>query len=106
MIQKIIEFFSKNQKYFTIGGACLLLVLNGQQRTRIASLQKELKAKELIHGGDIRIDSLMNVNDSLQTEMFILQNQNNRYQLGMEYLYEIDPKRGSDFEEYINNNTE
>jgi hypothetical protein len=79
MIQKIIEFFSKNQKYFTIGGACILLVLNGQQRTRIASLQNELKTKEILQGSDIRIDSLMNVNDSLQTEMFILQNQNNRF---------------------------
>lgn len=105
MIQKIIEFFSKNQKYFTIGGACLLLVLNGQQRTRIFELQQELKLVKIDENSNTT-DSLIAVNDSLQTEMFILQNQNNRYQLGMEYLYEIDPKRGSDFEEYINNNGE
>ena len=74
MIQKLIAFFSKNQKYFTIGGACLLLVLNGEQRTRIFKLQQEVKlAKEL--QSTTAIDSLVNVNDSLQLELFNAQNQ-------------------------------
>lgn len=106
MIQKIIEFFSKNQKYFTIGGACLLLVLNGEQRTQIFKLQQELKSVKQLSGDSKSIDSLTTITDSLQNEVFILQTQNGRYEMGMEYLYEIDPKRGKDFEEYINNNTE
>ena len=106
MIQKLIGFFSKNQKYFTIGGACLLLVLNGEQRTRIFKLQQELKTAQMLQGGDIVKDSLVNENDSLRLELFNAQNQNGRYEMGMEYLYEINPKAGKEFEEYINNNTE
>jgi hypothetical protein len=106
MIQKLIAFFSKNQKYFTIGGACLLLVLNGEQRKRIFNLQQELKSVKQLSGDSKSIDSLTTITDSLQNEVFILQTQNGRYEMGMEYLYEIDPKRGKDFEEYINNNTE
>ncbi len=106
MIQKLIAFFSKNQKYFTIGGACLLLVLNGEQRKRIFNLQQELKSVKQLSGDSKSIDSLTAITDSLQNEVFILQTQNGRYEMGMEYLYEIDPKRGKDFEEYINNNTE
>ncbi len=106
MIQKLIAFFSKNQKYFTIGGACLLLVLNGEQRKRIFNLQQELKSVKELSVDSKSIDSLTTITDSLQNEVFILQTQNGRYEMGMEYLYEIDPKRGKDFEEYINNNTE
>lgn len=106
MIQKLIAFFSKNQKYFTIGGACLLLVLNGQQRTRIFKLQQELKTAQMLQGGDIVKDSLMNLTDSLTNEVFILQTQNGRYEMGMEYLYQTNPKVGKEFEEYINNETE
>lgn len=106
MIQKLIGFFSKNQKYFTIGGACLLLVLNGEQRTRIFKLQQELKTAQMLQGGDIVKDSLVNENDSLRLELFNVQNQNGRYEMGMEYLYEINPKAAKEFEEYINNNTE
>jgi len=106
MIQKLIGFFSKNQKYFTIGGACLLLVLNGEQRTRIFKLQQELKTAQMLQGGDIVKDSLVNENDSLRLELFNSQNLNGRYEMGMEYLYEINPKAGKEFEEYINNNTE
>ena len=102
MIQKLIGFFSKNQKYFTIGGACILLVLNSQQRTKIHSLQTQLKNTQTA----TNIDSLVNENDSLRLELFNAQNQNGRYEMGMEYLYEINPKAGKEFEEYINNNTE
>ena len=102
MIQKLIGFFSKNQKYFTIGGACILLVLNSQQRTKIHSLQTQLKNTQTA----TNIDSLVNENDSLRLELFNAQNQNGRYEMGMEYLYEINPKAAKEFEEYINNNTE
>ena len=102
MIQKLIGFFSKNQKYFTIGGACVLLVLNSQQRTKIIKLQNDLNSVKTT----ANIDSVINENDSLRLELFNAQNQNGRYEMGMEYLYEINPKAGKEFEEYINNNTE
>ena len=106
MIQKLIAFFSKNQKYFTIGGACLLLVLNGEQRTRIFKLQQEVKTAKMLQNGSISSDSLISVNDSLKNEIFILQTQNSRYEMAMQYLYEIDSKHGIMFEEYLNNETE
>jgi hypothetical protein len=106
MIQKLIAFFSKNQKYFTIGGACLLLVLNGEQRTRIFKLQQEVKTAKTLQNGSISSDSLISVNDSLKNEIFILQTQTSRYEMAMQYLYEIDPKHGIMFEEYLNNETE
>lgn len=102
MIQRLIGFVSKNQKYFTIGGACVLLVLNSQQRTKIHTLQSELKTIQTA----TNIDSLVNENDSLRLELFNAQNQNGRYEIGLQYLYEINPKAGKEFEEYINNNTE
>jgi hypothetical protein len=106
MIQKLIAFFSKNQKYFTIGGACLLLVLNGEQRKRIFNLQQELKTTQALHSDKNVVDSLVSVNDSLTNEVFILQTQNGRYEMGMQYLYETNPTVGREFEEYINNETE
>ncbi len=106
MIQKLIEFFSKNQKYFTIGGACLLLVLNGEQRKRIFNLQQELKSVKELSLDSKSIDSLTTITDSLQNEVFILQTQNGRYEMGMQYLYETNPKVGREFEEYINNEAE
>ena len=106
MIQKIIEFFGKNQKYFTIGGACILLVLNSQQRTKITKLQQELNTAQMLQGGDIVKDSIIAENDSLRLELFNAQNQNGRYEIALQYLYEINPKAGKEFEEYINNNTE
>lgn len=106
MIQKLIAFFSKNQKYFTIGGACLLLVLNGEQRKRIFNLQQELKSVKELSVDSKSIDSLTTITDSLQNEVFILQTQNGRYEMGMQYLYETNPKVGREFEEYINNETE
>ncbi len=106
MIQKLIAFFSKNQKYFTIGGACLLLVLNGEQRKRIFNLQQELKSVKQLSGDSKSIDSLTAITDSLQNEVFILQTQNGRYEMGMQYLYETNPKVGREFEEYINNEAE
>ncbi len=106
MIQKLIAFFSKNQKYFTIGGACLLLVLNGEQRKRIFNLQQELKSVKELSLDSKSIDSLTTITDSLQNEVFILQTQNGRYEMGMQYLYETNPKVGREFEEYINNEAE
>ena len=44
--------------------------------------------------------------DSLQTEIFILQNEIGRYELGVEYLKEEDSVAAKKLQDYINNKTE
>ena len=44
--------------------------------------------------------------DSLQTEIFILQNEIGRYELGVEYLKEEDSVAAKKLQDYINNQTE
>ena len=99
MITKIIGFVSKHQKYFTIGGACILLVLNTQQRNQI----KELKHQQFIQGGDIQKAEVI---DSLENELFNVQNINGRYELSLEHLYEVNPSAAKQFDDYLNHETE
>jgi hypothetical protein len=99
MITKLIAFVSKHQKYFTIGGACILLVLNTQQRNQI----KELKQQQFIQGGDIHTTEVV---DSLQSELFNLQTINGRYELSLEHLYEVNPSAAKEFDDYLNHETE
>lgn len=99
MITKIIGFVSKHQKYFTIGGACILLVLNTQQRNQI----KELKHQQFIQGGDIQKAEVI---DSLENELFNVQNINGRYELSLEHLYEVNPTAAKQFDDYLNHETE
>ena len=95
----MINFIKNNQKYFTIGGACILLLLTAQQRSQI----KKLKEQQFIQGGDIQ---KANIIDSLNSELFILQSVNNRYELSLEHLYEVSPSAAKEFEEYFNHETE
>jgi cell division protein FtsB len=44
--------------------------------------------------------------DSLNTEVFNLQDINGRYELSVDYLKEVNPKAGKQFEDYLNNETE
>ena len=44
--------------------------------------------------------------DSLQTEIFILQNEIGRYELGVEYLKREDSVAAKKLQDYINNQTE
>lgn len=65
---------------------------------------KELRLKmEPVVGGDIQKAEVI---DSLQTELFNAQNINGRYELALEHLYEVNPKAGKQFDEYLNNETE
>ena len=96
---KMINFIKNNQKYFTIGGACILLLLTAQQRSQI----KELKSKQFIQGGDIQ---KVNIVDSLNSELFNLQSINTRYELALEQLYEVNPSAAKEFDDYLNHETE
>lgn len=53
--------------------------------------------------GDIKISNEI---DSLQTELFNAQNMNGRYELSLEHLYEVNPKAGKEFQNFMEHETE
>ena len=52
------------------------------------------------------MNNLDNEIDSLREELFMLQTQTGRYELALEHLYEVNPKAGKVFDEYLNKETE
>jgi hypothetical protein len=48
----------------------------------------------------------MNIADSLNDELFMSKVQNGKYELSLEHLYEINPKAGKEFSDYMENETE
>ena len=95
----MINFIKNNQKYFTIGGACILLLLTAQQRSQI----KELKNQQFIQGGDIQ---KANIIDSLENELFVQQKIVARYEITLELLKEEDKKAADKFELILTTETE
>ncbi len=96
---KIINIIKNNQKYFTIGGACILLLLTAQQRSQI----KELKSQQFIQGGDIQ---KANIIDSLESELFVQQKIVARYEMTLELLKEKDKNAADKFELILTTETE
>jgi len=99
MKMKMINFIKNNQKYFTIGGACILLLLTAQQRSQI----KELKSQQFIQGGDIQ---KANIIDSLESELFVQQKIVARYEMTLELLKEKDKNAADKFELILTTETE
>ena len=103
------EWIAKYQKVIVGTGAVAVLVVCYFQQKELARLRAEPKI-EVYTGGDIQkgmlIDSLQNRCDSLKDELFILQTQNGRYELSLEYLYEINPKAGKEFQNFMEHETE
>ena len=95
----MINFIKNNQKYFTIGGACILLLLTAQQRAQI----KELKSQQFIQGGDIQ---KANIIDSLESELFVQQKIVARYEITLELLKEEDKNAADKFELILTTETE
>ena len=103
------EWISKYQKAIVGTGAVAVLVVCYFQQKELARLRAEPKI-EVYTGGDIQkgmlIDSLQNRCDSLYDELFISKAQNGRYELSLEYLYEINPKAGKEFQNFMEHETE
>ena len=103
------EFIQKYQKAIVGTGAVAVLVVCYFQQKELAKLRSEPKI-EVYTGGDIQkgmlIDSLQNRCDSLYDELFIEKVQNGRYELSLEHLYEINPKAGKQFTEFMEHETE
>lgn len=88
-----------------LGTAIALLSVIYMQNNEIKQLKEKTqfieKAEPLSE--DVKITNEI---DSLQTELFSAQNANGRYELALEHLYEVNPKAGKQFDEYLNNETE
>lgn len=59
----MIEFFKKNQKNITMGGAVALLLVCYFQQKELAKLRKEVHSIQEIKADKKTIDSLLNIKD-------------------------------------------
>ena len=96
------EWIAKYQKAIVGTGAVAVLVVCYFQQKELTKLRGEQKI-EVIVGGDIQ---KANTIDSLNSEIFILHTQNGRYELSLQHLYEINPKAGKEFEDFMEHETE
>ena len=80
----------------------LLYVIYGQneQLTKLESEQVK------VYNVPLAVDSLQNIMDSLEAETFSAQTQNGRYELSLEHLYEVNPKAGKEFSNFMEHETE
>ena len=84
----------------SLGTAAALLGAIYFQNQEIDSLKKQTPIQNVV-GNDNQ-----NIVDSLQEELFMLQTQNGRYELSLEHLYEVNPKAGKEFQNFMENETE
>jgi len=98
----MIEFIKKNYSKLGIGLALTMLVINYYQQRELSKLRAEQKI-EVVVGGDIQKANLI---DSLHDELFQAKVQNGRYELSLEHLYEVNPKAGKEFTNFMEHETE
>ena len=96
------EFISKYQKAIVGTGAVSVLLICYLQQKELSKLRAEQKI-EVVLGGDIQ---KANTIDSLNDELFQARVQNGRYELSLEHLYEVNPKAGKQFTEFMEHETE
>jgi hypothetical protein len=97
------EFISKYQKAIVGTGAVAVLILCYLQQKELSKLRSEqIKIYNVPHN----VDSLITLKDSLYDELFISKVQNGRYELSLEHLYEVNPKAGKEFSDYMEHETE
>ena len=96
------EFIQKYQKAIVGTGAVSVLLICYFQQKEL----NKLRTEQVKIAPVLKTDSLQNVIDSLQTETFLLQTMNGRYELSLEHLYEVNPKAGKQFTEFMENETE
>ena len=99
------EFISKYQKAIVGTGAVSVLLICYLQQKELSKLRAEQKIEVLV-GGDIVKDSLINLTDSLHDELFNAKVEAGRYELSLEHLYEVNPKAGKQFSDYMEHETE
>jgi hypothetical protein len=77
----------------------LLYVIYGQNEELI-----KLRKVETVVAS--KPDSLQKMVDSLETELFMSQTMNGRYELSLEHLHEVNQKAGLEFQRFMENETE
>lgn len=103
------EWIAKYQKAIVGTGAVAILIVAYFQQKELSKLRSELKSSHSVSTNIEEkryIDSLVKVSDSLYNENFSTQTTIGRYEMALEHLYEINPKAGKQFDEYLNNETE
>jgi len=96
------EWISKYQKAIVGTGAVAVLVVCYFQQKELTKLRGEQKIEVLV-GGDIEKANLI---DSLHDELFNAKVEAGRYELSLEHLYEVNPKAGKQFQDYMEHETE
>jgi hypothetical protein len=84
----------------SLGTAAALLGVIYFQNQEIDSLKKQKQIEPVVGNNN------QNIVDSLQEELFMLQTQNGRYELSLEHLYEVNPKAGKEFQNFMEHETE
>jgi hypothetical protein len=97
------EFISKYQKAIVGTGAVAVLIVCYFQQKELSKLRSEqIKVYNVPHN----VDSLITLKDSLYDELFNTKVQNGKYELSLEHLYEVNPKAGKQFTEFMEHETE
>jgi hypothetical protein len=96
------EFIQKYQKAIVGTGAVAVLIVCYLQQKELSKLRAEQKI-EVVVGGDIEKANLI---DSLHDELFNAKVENGRYELSLEHLYEVNPKAGKQFQDFMEHETE
>jgi len=97
------EFIAKYQKAIVGTGAVSVLIVCYFQQKELSKLRSEqIKVYNIPHN----VDSLMNIADSLNDELFQAKVQNGRYELTFDHLKEVNPKLGKEMEDWMGHETE
>ena len=115
-IKNKIKDFNKTitvdgDKSLSIRWALLASQANGKSTSKNLLKSEDvlntLKSEQVkIYKVPAAVDSLQNIIDSLQSEAFSAQTQNGRYELSLEHLYEVNPKAGKEFTNFMEHETE
>ena len=97
------EFIQKYQKAIVGTGAISVLLVCYFQQKELTKLRSE---QVKVYNVPTAVDSLQKVVDSLETELFMSQNMNGRYELSLEHLHEVNQKAGLEFQRFMENETE
>ncbi len=97
------EFIQKYQKAIVGTGAVSVLLICYYQQKELSKLRSE---QIKVYNVPAVVDSLQSTIDSLNSEVFILQTQNGRYELSLEHLYEVNPNAGKEFTNFMEQETE
>ena len=97
------QFIQKYQKAIVGTGAVSVLLICYYQQKELSKLRSE---QIKVYNVPAVVDSLQSTIDSLNSEVFILQTQNGRYELSLEHLYEVNPNAGKEFTNFMEQETE